>query len=383
MSWHLSIYTITVINNNEIKQGEIVVDRSSTVAVFIPYSPFLPDTPVDVTLTSKVTDIAGNSIAGSGGPGTDLVFSFNAATNADYMPPRVLSISPPDGVAGLNPNTSISATFTEPVNPVTVNSDSFLVSSEGENHAGRILLSKRNTIATFIPARTLPLSRQITVTLTTDITDVSGNPMVSTFRSSFITASGTDNFQPMVVSVSPGSGARNMPLNTMVQVVFSERVDPLTVDEGTFYLTYPGLEYGTKVLKGRVRLSEDGKVATLTPERPLLPNTDYRVYVTRGITDIAGNPLYEKYNGTFRTGETLRDDTAPGVLNVSPETGTTGVALNAEVVLEFTEVVAGTTISGQTVVVSAGGVPVPGETSLSPTSWVFTAKGCKTGNLLI
>ena len=443
-------YTINIINNGQIKEGEIAIGQDNRIVTFIPFSPFVPDAPVNVTLSSKVTDIAGNSIIGSNGPGTDLVFSFNAATNADNMPPGVLYIKPTDGTAGVNPNTSISVTFTEPVNPVTVNSDSFLVSSEGLYLPGKILFSNRNTIATFVPDQTLPLFKQITVTLTTDITDVSGNPMVSTFTSSFTTAPSTDNFQPMVVSVSPESGARNVPLNTIIQVVFSERLDPLTVNDSTFYICE---NYCYNRVNGTIVLSDDGMVATFTPDKPLLPNTQYGVNVTTGIKDVAGNPLYNSYSSSFRTlnvskispengaeniplntiaqvvftesidplalnsesfylrsvwgvvsgkitvsnnntiitftpdsvllpntyysvylfgssissfrtGETLTDDTGPVVRGISPESGATGVPLNANVVVEFSEPVAGTTVSDQTVVVSSGGVVVPGEIML-------------------
>ncbi len=356
-------YTISVTNNGEPKNGEIIISEENSVVTFSPYSPFLPNTPVNVTLSSKITDIAGNSIVGNSGPGTDLVFSFTAATNADYMPPRVLYINPSPGAAGVNPNTSISVIFNEPINPVTVNSASFFVSSEGIELQGTILFSNRNTTATFIPDQTLPLFKVIDITLTTDIMDVSGNALTSLFTSTFTTASSVDNFQPMVVSVSPYDGQDDVPLNARVQVVFSERLDPLTVRGGTFYARYRQQGLLT-TLAGDITLSNDGMVALLTPDSPLLPNTKYTIYVTQGITDVAGNQLYQQYTGDFTTGETLADSTGPSVLSISPVSGMTDVPVNAHVVVEFTEPVAGTTVNNETVVVSAGGIAVPGEITL-------------------
>jgi YD repeat-containing protein len=178
---------VTITNNGVSVSGNITLNEQNSVATFSPGSSFLPNSVVNVTLSHKVTDLAGNPIVGSSGPGTDFMSSFSTANAADSLPPQVLSINPPNGGTGIDINATISVTFSEPVNPITVNNASFVVSVAGTPYTGLISFSGQNTVVTFTPDQTLPTSSVVTVTLSAGISDVAGNGMASPFASTFTT----------------------------------------------------------------------------------------------------------------------------------------------------------------------------------------------------
>src|SRR4051794_20719237 len=105
----------------------------------------------------------------------------------------------------------------------------------------------------------------------------------------------TDFKAPKARPRSPARGARGVSRRTAVRVRFSERV--LGVGGSTFQLVRVG---GGRV-PARVRIKA-GRVATLTPKRPLRRRTRYRVRLVRSISDRAFNPLARPPTWTFRTG---------------------------------------------------------------------------------
>ncbi len=210
--------TLIVSNQGVQKAGIISAGTGNTVFTFTPTSNFSANSQVNITLSSRVTDVAGNAIIGNGGAGTDFISSFTTAGGADLFPPRVQTINPPNNSYGINQSTSITVTFTEPVNLNTVNSNTFVVSSGGIVYTGTINFSNNNTTATFIPDQPLPSFSIINVGLTTGITDIAGNALTSAFTSTFTTQVGQDNFRPSVIAVSPYNGQTNVPLNTSAPI---------------------------------------------------------------------------------------------------------------------------------------------------------------------
>jgi YD repeat-containing protein len=356
--------TITVANNGNAVVGGITVGQQNTVATFTPFSAFSPGSTVTVTLSAKVTDIAGNAIVGSSGRGTDLVISFTTATTSDIVAPRVLSINPPDKATAINTSTTVSVTFSEAINPVTVNTNTFTLSSGGTNYPGQISFSNQNAVATFIPEQALASNTIITVTLAAGITDVAGNATPTPFASTFTTQMGQDNYQPSVVWVSPYKGQMKVPLNSYTHIVFDERINPSSVNSSSFYLDWQDNYYVSHGVVGSISVSSDGLGATFIPSHPLLPNLLHKIHFTEGIKDLAGNPLYNPGSSSFTTGMEMTDTTPPQVVEVSPLNGAADVPINAVILIKFSEALDQTTINGSTIVVSQGGVPLEGNLSL-------------------
>ena len=87
--------------------------------------------------------------------------------------------------------------------------------------------------------------------------------------------------------MSPVSGAVGVPTNTVMQLQFSERVDALTVNSGTLFLTDNNTGLG---VTGTIAVAADGMSATLTPSAALLPSNSYTMQGC-GITDLVGQQL--------------------------------------------------------------------------------------------
>jgi len=102
--------------------------------------------------------------------------------------------------------------------------------------------------------------------------------------------------QATVVRTEPPAGARDVPLNKRVRVVFSEPVDPTTVTDGTVRVERDG-----DPVPGRVTASDGGLEATYEPEQDLSPGREYTLVVDDGIRDTDGEPLDQPVSARFTT----------------------------------------------------------------------------------
>jgi len=104
-----------------------------------------------------------------------------------------------------------------------------------------------------------------------------------------------DTTAPTVASIVPADGEENVPLNTVITVVFSEKIDSASVNETTFVVS------GN--IPGSIGLTD--KTATFTPDQDLAVNTTYAVSVTDDIKDLAGNSMDSNYTWQFTTAEVV------------------------------------------------------------------------------
>ncbi|MEE9268914.1 MAG: Ig-like domain-containing protein [Candidatus Krumholzibacteria bacterium] len=151
--------------------GTVVLNGK--VATFTPSAALAESTPYTVTITTGVKDIAGNALA------ADFVWSFTTLGTA----PVVASVSPLNGAMGVSLTSTVSATFSEAVDPATVTATTFTVSGV----TGTI--SVNGATATFTPSAALAESTPYTATVTTGITDLAGNALAADFVWSFTTGS--------------------------------------------------------------------------------------------------------------------------------------------------------------------------------------------------
>ncbi len=103
--------------------------------------------------------------------------------------------------------------------------------------AGKIIYS--NTTATFSPTEPLTTDTTYTVTLTTDIQDLSGNPLQADFTWSFTTM---ETVPPRVVSTYPLNSARGVQVFPTIAATFNEPRSAGTINSTTF-LVYDGNDY--------------------------------------------------------------------------------------------------------------------------------------------
>jgi photosystem II stability/assembly factor-like uncharacterized protein len=103
-----------------------------------------------------------------------------------------------------------------------------------------------------------------------------------------------DLIHPSVTRTTPTDGTTRLSAAaTTVKAVFSEDLDPATVNAATFRL-----DHGAS---GVVTYDPATRTATFTPSASLAYTTTYTATLSTGIADLAGNPLSADYSWTFNT----------------------------------------------------------------------------------
>ncbi|MGH7274984.1 MAG: Ig-like domain-containing protein, partial [Nitrospiria bacterium] len=113
---------------------------------------------VGKVITANATDIAGNRASAS------------MTVNLDKGPPNVLSTAPSDKVTEVDVNTNISAAFSEPMNPLTLTQNTFILKSGDSRIPGAVSLN--GNTATFTPSSKLSFSTSYAATLTSNVRDL-------------------------------------------------------------------------------------------------------------------------------------------------------------------------------------------------------------------
>ena len=113
----------------------------------------------------------------------------DTAGNPSLSRPAVSSVTPPDGNLIVCPETSVvSATFSKPMNPATINSSTFTVTGPGGASVdGTVSYVAATNMATFTPTLDLALDTAYDATLTSAVMDPYGNHLAANFTWSFTT----------------------------------------------------------------------------------------------------------------------------------------------------------------------------------------------------
>jgi hypothetical protein len=252
--------------------GTVTADATSKIFTFTPSSALALSTTYTVTITTGAKDVSGNALA------SNFVWTFGtaAASCAAFPPPAVISVTPPNATVGVCPNTVVTATFNEAMNPVTITMATFTVAP---GVTGAVTLDGTGKIATFTPAAALALNTTYTATITTGAQDLTGNPLAADYVWSFNTAtlacqmavplgsaatfealagSTVTNTGPTVITggdlgLSPGSAVTGFPPGTLTPPAVMHITDPTAaqaeLDVTNAYLYAAGLPGGA-VLPG-------------------------------------------------------------------------------------------------------------------------------------
>jgi hypothetical protein len=163
--------------------GTVSYDAASKTASFTHASGFTAGKVYTATLTSNVKNPAGTALA------ADHVWHFTSGTAADSVAPTVSSTNPTDGATGFALDRSVSANFSETLDPATVSTSTFTLSESVGGASVPGAVSYNNKVATFNPTDSLTASTGYTATLTTAITDLAepANPLAANVEWGFET----------------------------------------------------------------------------------------------------------------------------------------------------------------------------------------------------
>jgi hypothetical protein len=284
--------------------------------------------------------------------------------------PKVTSTNPISEATSIAIGNKITAVFSVPMNPVTINTVNFVVMQGTTAVTGTVTYA--GTTATFTPSANLLTATSYTAKITSNATDAAGLGLGQDYTWTFTTGGIPDVTPPTVTLTDPLNKATGVLLNKVIVVTFSKAIDRTTVTSLTF-----GLKQGTTPVAGTV--TNTATTAVFTPAANLAYSTVYTGTVTTGAKDLAGNSL--AVNNTFSFTTLVAPDIALPMVNATdPLNNATGIAAGKVVTLTFSEAMTASTINATTFTLKQGTTPVAGTVSYTGLIGSFTPTSALSAN---
>jgi Ice-binding-like/Bacterial Ig-like domain len=268
-------------------------------------------------------------------------------------------------------NQAVTVTFSEPMNPASINGTTFTVMGPGVTPVlgGIVVYDATNNIALFYPPKLgFAANTTFTATITTGAESAGLLPLANNYVFTFTTGAGPDTTPPLVSSTDPADLATLVATNQKIVVTFDKGMDSTTITPTTFTLMGPGV---TPVL-GAVTYSTIGDTATFTPSSALATGVTYTATITTGVQDLSGNNLASNSVWTFTTG-LATDTTAPTVTSTNPADLAGSVGVDASVNATFDKAMDSSTLNPDTFTLTGpGATMVVGKVSYDVSDQIAT-----------
>ncbi|MDP7421247.1 MAG: Ig-like domain-containing protein [bacterium] len=287
--------------------GEVYFDQAARRIFFTPAMELEYGARYQMVLTSDITDTPGNRLE------DEIHWSFTTKEPVDSERPTILSVSPLVGAENVLVTAHVLVRFSEAVNEVSISPVTLRILKRGKEVPGVLYYNSDSWEALYVPNAPFEYGSVYKVVVEQNIEDLAGNPLALRAAWTFSTEPPPDTIPPSVIKVSPIVGAREVSLETEVVVEFSEPVDVGTITAFNF-----GLRYESRDVSGEIAYDESSRTVHFKPLKPLMKDTLYEVVVDRGITDLAGNLLENRFTWRFKTGRKYQARPA-GVLEALPD----------------------------------------------------------------
>lgn len=318
------------------------VTYSGTTATFTPSSFLKPNTTYVGRIKTGAKDVMGNALQ------TDYVWTFSTGM---LIVPTVITTDPANNATNVPLNKTITATFSMPMDPLTLNNFTFIVNQGTNSVAGTITYA--GSMVSFTPTAPLTSNTIYTVTITNGAKNLDGTPLASNYVWKFTTEA-----PPTVTATDPTNNATGVSLNKIVTATFSVPMDPLTLNSTTFIV-----KHGTFTVPGVITYA--GSTVSFKATNGYVANNDYTVTITTGAKSVSGLPLASNYVWKFTTAA------APTVIATDPLNNATGINLNKTVTATFSTVMDPLTITGTTFTLKQGTTVIAGVVSYTGSTASF------------
>lgn len=273
--------------------------------------------------------------------------------------PLVIATLPIDGSINVPLDQVISATFNKPMDISTINAASFTITGQVAIDGSFSFETINNqTNVLFTPSGSLEEDTTYTGRINTTVKDADGNALQISYVWSFATGS---VLAPTVIATNPTDTAVNIELDQTITVVFSEAVEPGTINNSTIMLTD-----GNNAVSGT--FSFNGAEVSFNPTTDLLPETLYTGTITTGVENMDGVALESNYVWSFTT----KSIVAPTVVITDPIDNATGVQLDKVITATFSQIMNPATFTASTFTIMNGPTAISGTFSFSGAIVSFT-----------
>ena len=178
------------------------VSYSGVSAVFSPLANLAANTRYTATIKGApdgVSDLAGNRML------SDYIWSWTTGAASDTTAPTVTLVNPADLAIEVPVSTSVSATFSEPMDALTMSSANFSVVGASAV-TGLVTFDSASQLMTFKPSSNLAESTTYTATVSTGAKDIAGNALAANTVWRFTTAAAIV-IPPVVTPINLGTAS--------------------------------------------------------------------------------------------------------------------------------------------------------------------------------
>jgi hypothetical protein len=311
------------------------------------------------------TDVLGDVISGC----WNQLMYFYAPSSSVGAPTSlsVLSVSPANGVTNVGRDQSVSVTFSNPVNNSSAGGyNTQLYAGQDLQSNGNVTMSADGRTMTFnvgalyngttytvvIPAGGVTDEWGNTLTCgdastPTTCANTVGRPFTSTFTTMADPATGNGSVQ----STNPGNNASGVPTDNLLTLYMNRQVNASTVS-GNLTVTVNGVVY-----PGTVQVTGGGYEIQYTPTTPFPNSATVQWWLSGNVQDVNG----DYFSGSSDSGYFYTvaapgnpNTTAPAIVAVSPRSGGSTIATNAEIDVEYNLPIDPTTLNTSNVYKNAG-----------------------------
>jgi hypothetical protein len=207
-------------------------------------------------------------------------------------PPLVSITVPSNAATEIAVDVPITAQFSQPMDPATVNGTTFLLRQAGIDVPSAVVYLADTAILT--PTLPLTLNTAYTATITAGSMSAAGSALVGPYSWSFTTLAAGP--LPDVSATIPINAAVNVSSRQPLNVTFSEAMDPSTLTPSTFTVSQ-----GRASVAGQVSYNAESDTATFTPNMPLGASLPYDAQIETGAKSAEGRGLVAPLSWTFTT----------------------------------------------------------------------------------
>jgi len=240
------------------------------------------------------------------------------------VPPVVVSTQPQDKETNVSLDANIQIEFSEEMDRASAEG-AFSINPQVK---GNFTWDPYGKVMIFDPVSELKSKTLYQVTVNATARSKSGVNMASPYSFSFTTEYRPPVPTPPYVSrTKPLDGETNVPLNTTIQIEFSEEMD----DKAT-----TGAISSVPSITGSFQWDTSRKTLTWIPSANLLENQKYTIAISTLAKDAEGENLQNPYTFSFTTKQ-VSDMTPPRVIKTDPSNGKTNVDKNSNITITFSE----------------------------------------------